>query len=320
MIVDGNSKVYIMGDWDLQTIPERSNVGQTIGKRLGEKMGELFDSFMSIYRELYQKKYSSPSEIQEKFKDGGVPLFNEKQASNIFTSLKQTGGGNGDSIVNETVQKIVDLIAGIDTGAPPDPRIQQTIESIQLFVRSSLPFVFTLSTLEKSPLFGDLIGSALDITAASLPIFASISQTQTPALVGLLPLPYASTVGLVAGWLFSFFFLFTAMLIGISRRDFSAAVEATAGMIPVLGPVAMRTVSSVDRTGTKLRNRAEKVYQSIQNVYGKITNAIDTAQNIANGEVPRLPSPQIAGRFKTLKRKTRNKRKWTRRSQMSKKH
>lgn len=319
MIVVGNSNVYIMGDWDLQRVPERSNIGQVIGKRLGEQIGQLFDSFMSIYRELYQKKFSSPSEIQEKFKDGNTPLFNEKQANNIFNSLNssQSGGGEErDSIVNETVQKIIDLLAGINTDGPVDPRIQKTIEAIQIFIRSSLPFVFTLNTLEKSPLFGEIVGSALDITAASLPIFASISQTQTPALVGLLPLPYASTVGLVAGWLFSFFFLFTAMLIGISRRDFSAAVEATAGMIPVLGPVAMRTVSSVDRTATKLRNRTEKIYQSIQNVYGKVTNALNTAQKIANGEIP----SQVAGNRKTFKKRLRNKRKWTRRSMMSKKH
>jgi hypothetical protein len=313
-----------MEDWDLQDNSKTTNIGQTIGRRLGEQVGQLFDSFMSIYRELYQKKYSSPSEIQEKFKDGNAPLFTEKQANNIFNKLNsvQTGGGR-DSIVNESVQKLIDILAGIDTGGSVDPRIQQTIQSIQAFIRASLPLVFTLNTLEKSPLFGELVGSALDITAASLPIFASISQTQTPVVVGLLPLPYASTVGLVAGWLFSFFFLFTAMLIGLSRKDFSAAVEATAGMIPVLGPVAMRTVSSADRTATKLRNRAEKVYQSIQNVYGKISNAIDTAQKVASGDIPSISPtrfPQTAGTFKTLKRKQRNKRKWTRRSRMSKKH
>jgi hypothetical protein len=175
--------------------------------------------------------------------------------------------------------------------------------------------VFTLSTLENSPLFGEMIGAALDVTAAALPVFASISQTQTPALVGLLPLPYASTVGLVAGWVFSFFFLFTAMLIGISRKDFSAAIEATAGMIPVLGPVAMRTVSSADRTATKLRNRAEKVYTSIQKVYGNVTNAVDTARKMANGEIP--SELLSGGSRKTLKRirhTIRNKRTWKRKS------
>ena len=131
-------------------------------------------------------------------------------------------------------------------------KIQETMEKIQLFIRTSLPAVFTLNTLEKSPLFGDILASALDITAAALPVLASVSQTQTPILVGLLPLPYASTVGLVAGWIISFFFLFTAMLIGISRKDFSAAAESTAGMIPVLGPVAMRTVTAGDRTGTSI--------------------------------------------------------------------
>ena len=305
-----------MGDWNLQANPESTNIGQAIGRRLGQQVGELFDSFMSIYRALYARKFSSPSEIQNQFRNGHAPLFTSQQATSIYNKLQQTGGGNDrDSVVNEAVQNILNFIAGMDAGGPPDPRVQQTMQAIQAFVRGSLPFVFTLSTLENSPLFGEMIGAALDVTAAALPVFASISQTQTPALVGLLPLPYASTVGLVAGWVFSFFFLFTAMLIGISRKDFSAAIEATAGMIPVLGPVAMRTVSSADRTATKLRNRVDKIYTSIQKVYGNVTNAVDTARKMANGEIP--SELLSGGSRKTLKRirhTIRNKRTWKRKS------
>lgn len=312
-----------MEDWDLQNTPERSHIGQILGKRLGEKVGELFDLFMSIYRVLYQKKFSSPSEIENTFQNNGKPLFTSRQASNVFRSLnrEQQGGGNKDSIVNETVQRIIDLLAGIDAGGAGSPQIQQTIEAVQLFIRSSLPFVFTLNTLEQSPLFGELVGAALDVTAASLPIFASVSQTQTPILVGLLPLPYASTVGLVAGWLFSFFFLFTAMLIGLSRKDFASAVEATAGMIPVLGPVAMRMVGSVDRTATKLRNRAMNIQESIRKVYGNFLDALNTAEKIATGQPPVPIKIQGGSTRKTFKRNTRRHRKWTiRQSRMSKKY
>ena len=286
-------------NWNLQSIPE-TGIGEKIGKRLGIQVGQLFDSFMSVYKELYQKKFDSPSQLREHFRDGEDTLFTPSQAQNIYnrTHGVQLGGQVGtDSVINESVQKIIDMLSGIDVSGPPDPRVTQTLQAVQAFVRNSLPFVFTLSSLEQSPLFGDILASALDITAAALPVFASISQTQTPALVGLLPIPYASTVGLVAGWLISFFFLFIALLIGLSRKDFAAAVEATAGMIPVLGPVAMRTVTAVDKTATKLRNRVEKVYASVQKMYGNVTKSLDTAQRIAEGEIPSaLSTVQTAGR------------------------
>jgi hypothetical protein len=311
-------------DWNLQSIPE-TGMGEKIGKRLGIQVGQLFDSFMSVYKELYQKKFDSPSQLQEHFRDGEDALFTPSQAQNIYnrTSGVQLGGQVGrDSVINESVQKIIDMLSGIDVSGPPDPRVTQTLQAVQAFIRSSLPFVFTLSSLEQSPLFGDILASALDITAAALPVFASISQTQTPALVGLLPLPYASTVGLVAGWLISFFFLFIALLIGLSRKDFAAAVEATAGMIPVLGPVAMRTVTAVDKTATKLRNRVDKVYASVQKIYGNISKSLDTAQRISEGEIPSaLSTVQTAGRrpFKTLKKSLYNIRKWKRTRRRSKK-
>lgn len=296
-----------MESWNLQDTQEPS----TIGQRLGKEAGKVFDSLMSIYRELYSRSFSSPTEIQQHFKNGSSDLFTPEQSESIYRKLETPSrqmGGSRDTVINDAVNKILDMISGVDTSSP-DPRVGQTIQAIQFFIRSNLPLVYTLNTLENSPLFGDLLGASLDITAASLPLFASISQTQVPILFGLLPLPYASTVGLVAGWLISFFFLFLAMVIGVSRRDFSSAVEATAGMIPVLGPVAMRLVSSGDRTATKLRDRMGRIQESIRKVYGSAANAVDTAQKIANGELPsQLKSPQVAG-YKTLKSRLRVKHK-----------
>jgi hypothetical protein len=149
-----------------------------------------------------------------------------------------------------------------------------------------IPFIFILDTLENTPLFGDLIGAALDVTAAVLPVIASNIQTITPSLVGLIPVPLAGTLGIVLGWLFSLFFLWLAMVIGISRKEFAAALEATAGMVPVIGPALSRGVKAVETVGTKFYNRADKISASISKAFGSLMGAI----NKVKSTVKSLPS------------------------------
>jgi hypothetical protein len=153
------------------------------------------------------------------------------------------------------------------------------------------------------------------VTAAFLPVAANSIQASTPAIVGLIPIPFAGTVGIGLGWLFSFFFLWLAMVIGVSRKDFSSALEATAGMIPVIGATAMKGVASFDRVSTKLSNRAERIQQSISQVYGNLQNTVqNTVQNAVKNVqskpilLPPIPR-QIAGR-KRLTRRKKYKGKW----------
>jgi hypothetical protein len=146
-----------------------------------------------------------------------------------------------------------------------------------------IPFVFVLDTLESIPLFGDLIGASLDVTAATLPVIASNIQTFTPALVGLIPIPLAGTVGIFLGWLFSMWFLWLAAVIGMSRKDFGAALEATSGMVPVIGPALMRGIKAVETVGTKFYNRADRISASISEAYGSLMGAVENAKNTVSG-------------------------------------
>jgi hypothetical protein len=146
-----------------------------------------------------------------------------------------------------------------------------------------IPFIFVLDTLESIPLFGDLIGASLDVTAATLPVIASNVQTFTPALVGLIPLPLAGLVGIFLGWLFSFWFLWLAAVIGMSRKDFGSALEATSGMVPVIGPALMRGIKAVETVGTKFYNRADRISASISQAYGSLMGAVENAKNTVSG-------------------------------------
>jgi hypothetical protein len=198
----------------------------------------------------------------------------------------QKGGEKVDSILNDSIRKAIDSAAGITPPAPVNPAIQGGIKSAQMVVRMIIPFIFILDTLENTPLFGDLIGAALDVTAAVLPVMASTIQTMTPSIVGLIPIPLAGTIGIILGWLFSLFFLWLAMVIGISRKEFAAALEATAGMVPVVGPALSRGVKAVETVGTKFYNRADKIMASISSAFGSLQGAIAKVKSTASS----LPS------------------------------
>jgi hypothetical protein len=238
---------------------------------------------ISAYEALYKGKFKSAEDIRRAFTKDGEPLFTPEQAASVFRKIQpmttQKGGAPVESILNDSIRKAIDSAAGITPPAPANPAIQAGIKSAQLMVRAIIPFIFILDTLESTPLFGDLIGAALDVTAAILPVMASTIQTTTPGIVGLIPIPLAGTVGIILGWLFSLWFLWLAAVIGFSRKEFAAALEATAGMVPVIGPALSRGVKAVETVGTKFYNRADKISTSISNAYGSLMGAVQNAKN-----------------------------------------
>jgi hypothetical protein len=259
---------------------------------------------ISAYEALYKGKFKSAEDIRRSFTKDGEPLFTPEQAASVFRKIQpfnfQKGGAPVDSILNTSIRNAINEAAGITPPSPPNPAIQGGIKSMQLIVRTIIPFIFILDTLENTPLFGDLVGAALDVTAAALPVMASTIQTMTPSIVGLIPIPLAGTVGILLGWLFSLFFLWLAMVIGISRKEFAAALEATAGMVPVIGPALSRGIKAVETVGTKFYNRADKIMASISKAFGSLQGAIakvkSTAQSLpsidkfAGPNPPALPS------------------------------
>ena len=276
--------------WELNSKHPSTSFGQIVRRHVSAPDAQNMDSMISAYEALYKGKFNSAEDIRRSFTKDGEPLFTPEQAASVFRKIQpmttQKGGEQIDSIVNMAARKGIDLAAGISEPGPPNPGIQAAIKTIQMVIRIIIPFVFILDTLENTPLFGDLIGAALDVTAAVLPVMASNIQTLTPGIVGLIPIPLAGTVGIILGWLFSLWFLWLAMVIGISRKEFAAALEATAGMVPVIGPALSRGVKAAETVGTKFYNRADKIMASISKVYGSLMGAI----NKVKSTVSSLPS------------------------------
>lgn len=64
-------------------------------------------------------------------------------------------------------------------------------------------------------------------------------------------------------------------MIGVSRQQFGSAVEATAGLIPVVGPTAMNWVAKANFTAAKLNMRRKKVMESVSETLGVLGQFVD---------------------------------------------
>lgn len=264
-----------MVQWELNSKHPTTAFGKIVRRHISTTDGQNVDNMISAYDALLKGRFTSADDVRRSFTRNGQPLFSTEQAASVYKKVRsQAGGAAVESILNTSIQKALDVAAGITEPGPPNPAIQSAIKSVQMVIRTVLPFVFILNTLENSPLFGDIIGASLDITAATLPVIAGNIQTITPAIVGLLPLPEAGPIGILIGWLFSLWFLWLAAVIAMSRKDFAGALEATAGMVPVLGPALMRTVKSVETVSTKFYNRADRISESISRAFGSVKGAL----------------------------------------------
>ena len=277
-----------MVQWELHSKHPATSFGKIVRRHVSAPDAQNVDSMISAYEALYKGKFNSAEDIRRSFTKNGQPLFTPEQAASVFRKINpiQKGGEQVDSLLNSSVRTAINQAAGITPPSPMNPTIQGGIKSMQMIVRTIIPFIFILDTLENTPLFGDLIGAALDVTAAVLPVMASTIQTMTPGIVGLIPIPLAGTIGIFLGWMFSLWFLWLAMVIGISRKEFAAALEATAAMVPVIGPALSRGVKAVETVGTKFYNRADKISESISKAFGSLQGAIAKVKSTASS----LPS------------------------------
>ena len=297
--------------WELNSKHPSTSFGQIVRRHISAPDAQNVDSMISAYEALYKGKFKSAEDIRRSFTKDGEPLFTPEQAASVFRKIQpfnfQKGGAPVESILNTSIRNAINEAAGITPPSPPNPAVQSGIKSMQLIVRTIIPFIFILDTLENTPLFGDLVGAALDVTAAILPVMASTIQTMTPSIVGLIPIPLAGTVGILLGWLFSLFFLWLAMVIGISRKEFAAALEATAGMVPVIGPALSRGIKAVETVGTKFYNRADKIMASISKAFGSLQGAISkvksTAQSLPGIDKFAGPNPPSLPSFNDIKNK-----------------
>jgi hypothetical protein len=126
--------------------------------------------------------------------------------------------------------------------------------------------VFFISYLEKVPLFGSILSASLDVILAGGKIMVKSVQSMLPAAVGVIPIPYASMIGIMMASLFGLIVWPIFAIISLSRQDFVAAIESYIRIIPPpIGDTIANTFLEGNRAIAKIDEKRIKLGNDISN-------------------------------------------------------
>lgn len=150
------------------------------------------------------------------------------------------------------------------------PEVRETIKQL-------VGSFFVLGSLDKLPIFGPLIATAMDVTVAYLPALGATIQNVLPNLVALAPIPYANFIGEAAGYAISAVTMFITIMTQASRGEFMGALEGVAGLVPVFGTTLMTYVNKVNNVYQKIEARRQKIMASLEQIQALLLFALPMA-------------------------------------------
>jgi methyl-accepting chemotaxis protein len=142
-----------------------------------------------------------------------------------------------------------------------------------------------VSYLEKIPVFGSLLSAGLDIMVTGSKALTKTIQRNIPPMMGLLPIPYASLVGMMMAAAYGMLVWPLIAMIAFSRQDFSAAIESYLRAIPPpFGDTIADLFMEANRLGARLDEKRRKVASDITTALGTIANVIqETYDRVQQG-------------------------------------
>ena len=137
--------------------------------------------------------------------------------------------------------------------------------------------VFFVSYLEKVPVFGSILSASLDVILAGGKIMVKSVQSMLPAAVGVIPIPYASMIGIVMASLFGLIVWPIFAIISLSRQDFVAAIESYIRIIPPpIGDTIANTFLEGNRAIAKIDEKRIKLGNDIANGLNQLSELSNT--------------------------------------------
>jgi hypothetical protein len=223
---------------------------------------------------------------------------------------KQSGGGDSNDFIGPQLTAFVE-------SAQNDP------EQFRAILGSLFSLVFVMNRIEHIPAIGSILGASLDIMLMGGKMLTKTVQSVLPPMVGLLPIPYASTAGLVMAAVFGMIAWPIISLISLSRQDFAAATEAYARAIPPpFGEILANTFVEGNRAVAKVNEKRIKLGEDLSNAFTMISEASGTLVQGAKDDLQKLsaetkaaataPPPQGGFHRRTKRKSWRTRRMRTR--------
>jgi hypothetical protein len=219
-----------------------------------------------------------PSDFDERLDILVSGLKKKSNFSSKLAAFKKTRGGADEAVAPPVTPDKEDYLG---------PRLRWFIEaSTSPFARTMLEgifmVVFFLAYLEKVPLFGSILSASLDVILAGGKVMVKTVQSALPAMVGLIPIPYASMVGIGMASVFGFIVWPIFAMISLSRKDFAAAAESYIRIIPPpFGDMLANTFLEGNRAVAKLDEKRVRLANDISNALTQISEIATTVSSSA---------------------------------------
>jgi len=176
---------------------------------------------------------------------------------------KQSGGQSSEDWLGPQLVNFMDVI---------------TSPGARDVLRGLFGVIFFVSYLEKIPVFGNILSAALDLMIMGGKMLTKTIQKNLPPLIGLIPLPFASLIGIMMAALFGFIMWPIIAIVSLSRQDFTAAVESFIRVIPPpfgdtiadLFLEGNRTVARLNQKRIALANDIATAFETISNAFGEV--------------------------------------------------
>lgn len=268
---------------------------------------------MGLKDTLVQHKIPIPDDFDERL---DIVVSGLRGKSDYATKLeeykKQKGGSNGEDWLGPKLNGVIDGLTS--------PAARGILQSLFLVV-------FFVKYLESIPVFGSILSATLDVVIMGSKMLIKNVQKALPPMMGLLPLPYASMVGLTMASVFGLLVWPILALVSFSRADFTAAIDSYVRIIPPpIGDAIADTFLEANRTVSRLDEKRKQVGEDIANAFQLISDTVqETGSQMKDGfstlsdktREAAQQVPQIAGK-KKLTRHRKRKSKWSRRTRRHK--
>lgn len=189
---------------------------------------------------------------------------------------------------------------GADPVAPPmdtdpndflGPKLRWFVKAMgspyaQTVVRTLFFFLFFVSYLEKVPVVGSVLSAALDVMIAGGKSLIKTIQNTLPSIVGMIPLPYTSFIGMGIAGLFGMIAWPMLAVVSLSRQDFAFAIESFIRVIiPPVGNTLADLFMEANRMVARIDSKRVKLGQDLNKAFNAISNAVDSVSEQASTQV-----------------------------------
>lgn len=182
---------------------------------------------------------------------------------------------------SDALKKYAKQDGGADTSDFVGPKLASFVEAVKenpeifrTMLASLYSVVFLLDSAEHLPGVGSILGASMDIMIMGGKVLTKTVQSAIPPMMGLLPIPYASTVGLVMAAVFGMIAWPMIALISLSRQDFAVAMDAYVRAIPPpFGDMLANTFTEGNRTVAKIDSKRVQLGEDLVAAFKLLSEA-----------------------------------------------